>query len=135
MANVTPLVKRTVIKKRTNKFIRHQSDRFKRVGESWRRPKGIDSFTRRRFKGQRLMPNCGYGSNKTTRHLLPNGFKKFLVKNVQDLDILLMNNRIFCAEIAKNVSSLTRKTILERAAALNVRVTNGFAKMRTVEKK
>lgn len=27
------------------------------------------------------MPNIGYGSNKKTRHLLPNGFKKFVVRN------------------------------------------------------
>mmetsp|Transcript_19565 Transcript_19565/g.45748 ORF Transcript_19565/g.45748 Transcript_19565/m.45748 type:complete len:88 (-) Transcript_19565:37-300(-) len=43
MAGPTPLVKRNIIKKRTKKFIRHQSDRFDRVSESWRRPKGIDS--------------------------------------------------------------------------------------------
>ncbi|KAL6989284.1 hypothetical protein U1Q18_015033 [Sarracenia purpurea var. burkii] len=48
--------------------------------ENWRRPKGIDSSVRRKFKGCTLMPNIGYGSNKKTRHYLPNGFKKFLVR-------------------------------------------------------
>jgi hypothetical protein len=28
------------------------------------------------------MPSIGYGSNKKTRHCLPDGFKKFLVNNV-----------------------------------------------------
>lgn len=37
---------------------------------------GIDNRVRRRFKGQYLMPNIGYGSNKKTRHMLPNGFRK-----------------------------------------------------------
>ena len=51
------------------------------------------------------MPKIGYGSDKKTKFHLPNGYKKFVVKNVKDLDVLLMNNRSFCAEIAHNVSS------------------------------
>lgn len=45
-----------IVKKRTATFKRHQSDRFKCVGESWRKPKGIDNAVRRRFKGQAVMP-------------------------------------------------------------------------------
>lgn len=51
------------------------------------------------------MPKIGYGSDKTTRFYLPNGLKKFVVRSIKDLDVLLMNNRTFCAEIAHNVSS------------------------------
>ena len=45
-----------IVKKRTNKFNRHQSDRFKCVAPNWRKPKGIDNRVRRRFKGQAAMP-------------------------------------------------------------------------------
>jgi len=45
-----------IVKKRTNRFNRHQSDRFKCVDPSWRKPKGIDNRVRRRFKGQAVMP-------------------------------------------------------------------------------
>jgi len=41
------------------------------------------------------MPNIGYGSDKRTRHYLPNGFKKFVVSNVKDLELLMMHNRYF----------------------------------------
>ena len=51
------------------------------------------------------MPKIGYGSDKKTRYYLPNGLKKFTVRNIKDLDVLLMNNRTFCAEIAHNVST------------------------------
>lgn len=47
--------------------------------ESWRRPKGIDSRVRRKFKGCGIiMPNIGYGTNKKTRHVLPNGASSWL---------------------------------------------------------
>lgn len=38
---------------------------------------------RRRFKGQIRMPKIGYGSNRKTKHMLPNGFRKVLVNNVK----------------------------------------------------
>eukprot|EP01018_Ginkgo_biloba_P030464 Gb_36437 [translate_table: standard] len=131
MAN--PLLNRKIIKKRVKKFKRPQSDRRITVKESWRRPKGIDSRVRRKFKGCTLMPNIGYGSNKKTRHYLPNGFKKFVVHNTNELDLLMMHNRTFCAEIAHSVSTLKRKAIVERAAQLDIVVTNKLAKLRSQE--
>ncbi|RZB65367.1 60S ribosomal protein L32-1 [Glycine soja] len=82
--------------------------------------KGIDSRVRRKFKGCTLMPNIGYGSDKKTYHYLPNGFKKFVVHNVKDLELLMMHNRTYCVKIAHNVSTRKRKDIVERAAQLDV---------------
>lgn len=80
---VRPLVKTKCIKKRTKRFVRHQSDRYDKVAPSWRKPKGIDNRVRRRFKGVYLMPSIGYGSATKTRHVCPDGFKKFVVHNLK----------------------------------------------------
>ncbi|KAF3448156.1 hypothetical protein FNV43_RR08867 [Rhamnella rubrinervis] len=121
-----PLLSKRIVKKRVKQFKRPQSDRKISVKTSWRRPKGIDSRVRRKFKGCALMPNIGYGSDKKTRHYLPNGFKKFVVNNVKELEILMMHNRTYCAEIAHNVSTRKRKEIVERASQLDIRkVTSG----------
>nr|AAP80706.1 ribosome protein L32 [Griffithsia japonica] len=128
-----PLVKSKIVKKRTKKFKRHQSDTAIRVSESWRRPKGIDSRVRRKWRGKVLMPNIGYGSNKKTRHLLPNGFYKMLISNVDELDVLMMHNRTYCVEIAHSVSSRKRIAILDRAAQFDLKVTNAGAKVKVEE--
>merc|ERR1712167_48659 len=115
------------------KHRQEDTNKFKRVPESWRRPKGIDSRVRRKFKGKTLMPNIGYGSNKKTKHVLKDGFRKFVINNVADLELLLMFNRTYSAEVAHSVSRKTREDILNRAKVLDVKVTNAAARMRTEE--
>eukprot|EP00919_Chromeraceae_sp_WS-2016_P034776 GHVR01082332.1.p1 GENE.GHVR01082332.1~~GHVR01082332.1.p1 ORF type:complete len:129 (-),score=10.73 GHVR01082332.1:233-619(-) len=119
------------LKKKTNKFHRHHCYRYKRLPESWRKPRGIDSNVRRRYKGVTLMPNIGYGNKKRTRHMLPNGFYKFRVSTVEELDMLLMHNKKYVAEIAHQVSGRKRKDIIERAEQLSIKVMNKTAKLTT----
>merc|ERR1739841_292631 len=114
----TPSTRPTIVKKRV--------ERFK---DSWRRPKGIDSVVRRKFRGKILMPNIGYGSNKKTRHLLPSGFKKFVVHNVSELELLMMHNGEYAAEVAHDVSLKTRTAINARADELDIKVVNRNARM------
>merc|ERR1712198_95808 len=122
-----------LVKKRVKKFIRHQSDRYVKVKQNWRKPKGIDNRVRRRFKGQFLMPSIGYGSCHKTKFVGPDGFKRFLVNNVRDLEVLMMQNRTYSAEIAHTVSSRKRKEIVERAQQLAIEVTNPNARLRSEE--
>uniref|UniRef100_A0A8C7TA68 60S ribosomal protein L32 n=1 Tax=Oncorhynchus mykiss TaxID=8022 RepID=A0A8C7TA68_ONCMY len=143
MAALRPLKRPKIVKKRVKKFIRHQSDRYVKVKngavcvnaalQNWRKPRGIDNRVRRRFKGQMLMPNIGYGSNKKTKHMLPSGFRKFLVHNIKELEVLMMSNKTHAAEIAHNVSSKNRKLIVERAAQLAIKITNPNARLRSEE--
>ncbi|XP_050685357.1 60S ribosomal protein L32-like [Leptidea sinapis] len=133
---IKPIVyvyRQTIVKKRTERFIRHQTDRYDKFKRNWRKPRGIDNRVRRHFKGQYLMPSIGYGSNKKTCHMLSNGFKKVLVHNVKELDILMMRNRKYCVEIPHGVSSKKRKLFVERAQQLSIILTNAAARLRTQE--
>jgi large subunit ribosomal protein L32e len=131
MAGPTPLNKKTIIKKRTKKFARHQSDQFIRIrNSSWRKPKGIDGRVRRRFKGAIPMPSIGYGSDKKTRNVHPSGFKSVVVSNVAELEMLMMHNRTYAATVGHSVSTRVRREIIERAEQLAIRVTNASAKLR-----
>lgn len=131
---VLPLAHVKIVKKRTHKFTRFQSEKYVRIGSSWRRPRGIDSPTRRQFLGTKPLVSIGYGSNKATKYMLPNGFYPFVVHNVKELEALRTQNATYCAVIGHAVSAQKRKAIVERAKELDVRVLNGRARLVREEK-
>ncbi|KAJ3617605.1 hypothetical protein Zmor_008826 [Zophobas morio] len=133
MTGPKPIKTIKIVKKRTKKFRRHQSDLFKRLSSSWRRPRGIDSRVRRKFKGTTRLPKIGYGSNTKTKFMSKDGFRRINVRNVADLELLMMHNRKYSAEICHNVSAKKRALIVERANQLNIKVVNRNAKLRTEE--
>ncbi|EFB21265.1 hypothetical protein PANDA_014575, partial [Ailuropoda melanoleuca] len=85
-----------------------------KIKQSWRKPRG------RRVKGQILMPNTGYGSNKKTRHMLPSGSRDISVHTAKELEVLRTCNKSYCTEIAHNVSSKNPTAIAERGAQLAI---------------
>lgn len=131
---VLPLAHQKIVKKRTHKFTRFQSERYVRVGSSWRRPRGIDSPTRRQFLGTKPLVSIGYGSNKATKYLMQNGFYPFVVHNVKELEALRTQNMEYAAIIGATVSAQKRKLIVEKAKELDIRVMNAKARLNREEK-
>ncbi|KAI5690611.1 Ribosomal protein L32 [Leishmania braziliensis] len=126
---VKPVVTKDVVKKRTKRFTRHRFELFPQLSSSWRKPRGEDSPVRRRYKGQKPMPNKGYGSDRATKYITPSGFRNFPINNVEDLHMLVMQNRKYAGVISHTIGACKRKAIVRKAMELDVRLTNGSAKL------
>ena len=50
---------------------------------------------------------------------MPNGFRRFVVSNPKDVELLMMHNNTFAAEVAHNVSSKKRIEILDKCVSQN----------------
>ncbi|GAB1291180.1 60S ribosomal protein L32 [Apodemus speciosus] len=125
MAALRPLVKPKIVKKRTKKFIRHQSDRYVKIKSELAETQRHRQQGAAEVQGQILMPNICHGSNKKTKHMLPSGFHQVSGPQRQGAGSAAdVQQQSYCAEIAHNVSSKNRKAIVERAAQLAIRVTN-----------
>ncbi|KAG0453653.1 hypothetical protein HPP92_024957 [Vanilla planifolia] len=145
-----PLLGKKIVKKRVKKFKRPQSDRkicvkvheirveldVQRLAyliSKLEEAKGYRFSSEAKIQRCTLMPNIGYGSDKKTRHYLPNKFRKFLVHNVSDLELLMMHNRTYCARLPTAFRTRKRREIVERAAQLDIVVTNKLARLRSQE--
>ncbi len=103
-------------------FRRQESWRLKRVKESWRRPRGIDSHMRKQRRGWHKLVNVGYRSIRRARSLHPSGLQEVLVHNVADLEGL--DPQMSAVRIAHTVGSRSRIEIGERAKELGLKILN-----------
>ena len=129
MSSVAPAPHKEIIKKRTKKFNRIQSDLHVRVKSSWRRTRGIDSRLRRKERGTPSHPAAGYGSDLETKFMLPTGFKPYIVHNVADLEPLVTQNEVYCAVIAHSVGGKLRREIEKAAQEKNIAVYNAGCRL------
>jgi large subunit ribosomal protein L32e len=79
------LALRETVKKKKPSFARQESWRYKRLKESWRRPRGLDNKMRRKIKGWPPTVSVGYRGPKVARGLHPSGYKEVLVYNTEGL--------------------------------------------------
>lgn len=110
------------IKDKRPDFRRQESWRYKRVEESWRRPRGIDSKMRKKKKGWPRSVEVGYRSPKKTRNLHPSGYVEALIYNVDDVEEV--DSKTQAIRIAHTVGMRKRVEISARAEERGIRVLN-----------
>merc|ERR1711911_132126 len=129
---IRPTSRPKIVKKRTKQFIRHQSDRYDKLKRNWRRPKGIDNRVQEVQGTVQNARNWLWFSQNNQTHVAQ-WIPKVVVNNIKELEVLMMQNRKYCAEIAHAVTSKNRKVIVERAKQLAIKVTNPNARLRSEE--
>lgn len=109
-------------RKRKPRFVRKGGNHMKRLGEKWRKPRGIDSKMRASIFGKPKRPKVGYGNDRRVRSIHPSGYREILVSNPNDLEPL--NSSTQAARISRNVGLLKREKILVRANELGIKILN-----------
>jgi len=104
------------------KFLRHMHEAYKRIGTSWRKPRGIQSKVKIKQKSRPRMPNVGYGAPRELKYLHPSGFKDVLVYNVDEL--MKLDKAKEAARIAHTVGGKKRSEVLKKAEELKIKVLN-----------
>ena len=118
----TDLSKRNRMSHKRPNFRRQNWFRYKRLGQKWRRPRGIHSKMRRHFKYRIPVVQAGFRGPASVRGLHPSGFEEVLVynpKNLEDVD-----PKAQAIRISSKVGDKKRETIVQKADELKIRVLN-----------
>ncbi|MBP2133154.1 large subunit ribosomal protein L32e [Methanomicrobium sp. W14] len=103
-------------------FKRQGLSRKKRLEDTWRRPRGLQSKQRKQYRAKGSHPRPGFGSPKAVRGMHPSGFEEVIVFNVTDLEGL--NTEVQAIRISSTVGGRKRAAIQEKADEINVKILN-----------
>ena len=113
---------RKELKERKPVFIRQDNPKRKKLNYKWRKPKGIHSKIRHKFKGRRKMPSPGYKSPRKVKGLHHSGLKMIHVFSASDASKIRKETEGII--IPKSDGMRKRLEILEMAKELKVMVLN-----------
>ncbi|MDR3282738.1 MAG: 50S ribosomal protein L32e [Candidatus Methanoplasma sp.] len=116
------LAKRAIISGNRPAFKRQEWFRYSKLGDKWRKPKGIHSKMKRQLKRRPPMVDIGYGGPAAVRGLHPSGFQEVLVHNTDALDAI--DSKVQAVRIGRTVGFKKRVEIEKKAAELGIRVLN-----------
>ncbi|MEE9116290.1 MAG: 50S ribosomal protein L32e [Thermoplasmata archaeon] len=113
---------REIINKSRPAFKRQEWFRYVRLGDSWRKPRGLHSKMRRGYKYRPNLVSTGYRGPKAVRGFHPSGFQEVMVFRVEDLEEVDPKKQ--AARIGHSVGSKKREEIEKVADEKGIRVLN-----------
>jgi len=122
---------RKKINKKRPSFRRVESWRYKRVKDSWRKARGIDSRTRIKSKSGVKSPSVGYRGPKKVRGLHPSGYEEVRVHNINELKDL--NNKKHAIKISTKLGVKKRISVIDYAQSRGFKVLNLGISQRELE--
>jgi len=112
---------RKTIKGKKPDFKQQNFGRKKRISDRWRRPKGLQSKMRHKFKGYSIMVSKGWRSPAEIRGADRSGYETVTVNNVQDVTKVEKHKAIIISGLVGNKK---RMEIIAKAEELNIPVVN-----------
>lgn len=106
----------------SNRFKRQEWFRYKRLGTSWRRPKGHHSKMREHKGYRQDVVSIGYRKKRAERGLHPCGLREVLVSNPKELEDI--DPRMEVARIKGSVGNRKRLEIVNVAKEKGIKVLN-----------
>ena len=122
---------RKMINKKRPSFRHVESWRYKRVKNSWRKARGIDSQTRKKTKTGVKSPTIGYRNPKKVRGLHPSGFEEIRVVTIQDIQNL--NKNYQAVKISGKLGAKKRIALIDYCQKRGFRILNLGLSQREIE--
>ena len=113
---------RKLINKKRPSFRRVESWRYKRVKDSWRKARGIDSQTRKKTKSGVKSPTVGFRNPRKVRGLHPSGFEEVRVTKIQELKNL--NKNYHAIKISGKLGAKKRIALIDYCQKRGFRILN-----------
>ncbi|HNX47082.1 MAG TPA: 50S ribosomal protein L32e [Methanomassiliicoccales archaeon] len=103
-------------------FKRQEWFRYQRLGEMWRKPRGIHSKMRRHLSYRPPVVSIGFRGPKMVRDYHPSGFQEVMVYNPGQVEAV--DPKVQAIRIGGTVGGKKRMAIIEKADELSIRVLN-----------
>jgi len=109
-------------KSKKRKFIRPYSWEWKKLDESWRKPRGIDNKVRLQVKYRPPIVKVGYRTPRKVRYLHPTGKEEIIVHKLEDLYNVDPLTQV--VRIARTVGIKKRLEIIRFAEQFGIKIQN-----------
>jgi large subunit ribosomal protein L32e len=103
-------------------FKRQEWFRYPRLGEKWRKPRGIHSKLRRHLSYRPPVVSIGYRGPMMVRDYHPSGFQEVMVYNPGQVEGV--DPKVQAIRIGRTVGGRKRTAITEKADELGIRILN-----------